>query len=110
MNWKEIVGAIAAGWLVFKTWWSRISPIISPIVKEIEEDALTGVINKADRKKIAMDTVNALQTAGVIKLNWIEKLLVSWVIDYIAQRLPDWEVSSTIQNVLAQVEAAKPKA
>ena len=24
MNWKEIVGAIAAGWLVFKTWWNKI--------------------------------------------------------------------------------------
>jgi hypothetical protein len=100
INLKEIAAVVAAGYLLCKNWWDKIAPVLTPVVKEVEQMALDGKIDMADRKKIAMDIIAQLEINGTIKLSYLQKLLVSMIVDALAKRLPDFSVSKEITGVI----------
>lgn len=100
INMNAIIAVIVAGWITIKKWWNKMAPILTPLIQEAEQLALAGKIDKAARKQLVMDGIKALQTNGIIKLNWLEMLLVGRVVDYIAGKLPDFDVSQSLKNNL----------
>jgi hypothetical protein len=99
---KEVLAVAAAGYLFCKNWWDRISPILTPLVQDVEQKALDGKIDASDRKAIAMDMLAKLQSNGTIKLSYLQNLLASAVINALAQRLPDWETTKAIKDGIAK--------
>jgi hypothetical protein len=104
MHTKEILEGFLAVCAFLRVWWNRLAPILTPIVKEVEADALAGKIQKEQRKQIVMDTINAMQKSGIIKLNTIEQMAAPFIVDYIAQKLPDWEASSNVKKIIEEVQ------
>ena len=101
--WDKILAGVLIAWAWMQLWWARIAPIIEPIVKEAEQLALDGKIDLEDRKQLAMNAVAKLQKDGTIKLSWVQKILVSKIIDIIANRLPNFTVSQSIKEVVTNV-------
>ena len=100
---KEVLATAAVLWAGLQVWWAKFAPVIEPIVREIEADCLAGEITKDQRKQIAMDTIDAFQKNGTIKLSWIQKLVLSKVVDIIADRLPNFKVSQSVKDIIAQL-------
>ena len=98
INITEIIGTCATVYYFLLRWYNRLKPILSPVVHEIEKMAIDGVIDKADRKQIALDTVKDLQDGGVIKLNWLEKLVIPIMIDRIADKLPNFRITQMVTS------------
>jgi hypothetical protein len=103
MHLKLIGSTLLAIWLWLKLWWDRLSPIIIPIVKDVEQKAQDGTIDLADRKKIAMNAIALLQQEGKIKLNYVEWLIVGKLVDWAAERLPDFQLTKDIKTAVTQV-------
>jgi len=94
--WKEITGIIATVGIVYAWIKAKIKkwkPIIEPMIKEAEQRAMDGVIDKADRKAIVMEGIKSLEANGTIKLNFITRLIVSKVVDRLAEKLPDFKIN-----------------
>jgi hypothetical protein len=103
INWKEIAGAMALAWAGLQVWWAKFAPIIEPIVKEAEQMALDGTITCDKRKKFVMDAIAKFEDAGTIKMNFIERIIVGKIVDIIATRLPDFQVSKDVTDVMKQL-------
>jgi hypothetical protein len=93
MNVSEVTGSISGLAIItaIKLWYNKIKPIITPMIKEAENDAKDGIIDKADRKHIVMVGIKEAEKNGYIKLNIISRFFISKVVDFIATRLPDFE-------------------
>lgn len=92
------IAGLIAGWYIAKKWIDEISRHIEPILKDVEQKALDGVINKADRKDIAMNEIARLKATGKLKLNFLSMLILSKVVDVVAGKLPDFKVSQAVKN------------
>ena len=95
--------ALLVVWGFLKKWIGGITSIAEPLIKEAEQMALDGKIDKADRKKLVMDGITMLEAQGKIKLNFIEKMIISMIVDKIAAKLPDYVVSKEAAGVLTQL-------
>lgn len=91
----SIVGIIGA-WYVIKKQWEDVCRIAEPVVKMFEQQALDGVIDKADRKALAMETIRCLEADGKIKLNFISRMILSKVVDAVANKLPNFIVAKNV--------------
>ena len=94
-------GKAILGWIGQK--WTQIAPIAIPLIIEAEKLAADGKIDRADRKQIVMDGLKLAQDKGMFKLNYIESLLLPFVVDQIAQALPDIKVSQNAQMIVATI-------
>ena len=81
--------------------WAKISPMVQPIIKEVEAAAADGTISLSERKKIAMSAIASAEKQGVIKLNWITRWVLGIIVDKVAQKLPDIEVSKLAPGLVA---------
>lgn len=90
------VSAILGGiWIKIKQIYKKISPLIEPSVKRAEDLARDGVINRKDRKEIAMGFIQDAQDQKIIrKLGFFEKMILSKVVDILAQKLPDFKFNT----------------
>ena len=100
---KEVLATAAVLWAGLQVWWAKFAPVIEPIVKEAEQLALDGSIDCADRKKLVMDTIDLLQKNGTIKLGFVEKIIIGKIVDIIAKRLPDFQVSKDVTDVMQKL-------
>lgn len=100
---KMIASMIASAWILLQLWWAKIAPIIEPVVKQLEQDCLDGKITKVQRKQLAMATLVSMQEKGIIKLSVLQKLFASYIINIIAERLPDFEATQAVKDVIAQL-------
>ncbi len=98
-----LAGVMAAGWKI-KATWDKIAKAAGPIIAEIEARAKDGVLTKADRKAIAMVGIRELEETGKIKLNIITRWLVSIVVDYIAGKLPDFQISQDVTGIVDRAQ------
>ena len=89
------------GWCGEK--WTTLKPILTPVIEKAEELAQDGVIDKVDRKQLVTLTLDTLQKQNIVKLNFIEKWIISIVIDYMARRLPDFKVTQQVEDVMAGI-------
>ena len=83
--------------------WTKLSPIILPIVIEVEQISLAGPITPQAKKRLAMDTLHLLEQRGIIKLNWIQEQVLSVVIDHVAESLPSPDVSAQVKQIVAEL-------
>lgn len=86
-------GCLTAG-LIFRkvmAFVSHMAVVLQPTVQDAENRAKDHLIDRADRKAIAMNGVRDLENAGVIKLNFVTRFVVSKVVDDVAQMLPDFK-------------------
>jgi len=88
-----IIGTMSGGVFKIKSLWVRYTPLVQPIVEDVEQRAADGRIDKDDRKALALHLIKELETSGNIKLNFITRFIISRVIDCVAQKLPDFEVT-----------------
>ena len=84
------LGTITAVFLFLHRWYGTLKTILEPIVKDAEQRAKDGIIDKTDRKELALALVAQLQVQGKIKLNFITKFIVGHVINHLAEKLPDF--------------------
>jgi len=91
----SIVGILGA-WYVIKKKWEYLCRIAEPVVKKYEQQALDGVIDKADRKELAMEFIKSLEADGKLKLNFITRRILSLVVDKVADKLPNFVVSQEV--------------
>jgi len=104
INTKEILASLAGAWFIFRMWWNRIEPMVKPIIEEAEQLALDGKIDANDRKKLVMSAISILEKDGKIKLNFLERLLIGKIVDIVAKKLPDWNVSKNVKEVMVQAQ------
>ena len=98
--WHNIGAGIVAAYLFCKLWYMKLEPILTPLIKDVEARAADGIINLADRKAILMEGLQIAQTQGLLKLNFIEKIIVSKIVDMIAEKLPDINISKNASQVI----------
>lgn len=79
----------------------KIIKCLPQIVAEVEKAMADGVINAAERKEIAMKTVNILATEFGLKLNGITIWVISYLIDQIAQKLPSKDIK--IPDIIVKI-------
>lgn len=103
VNWQAIGGILLAVWLFIKNWYKNFSSVITPVVGEVEKLAQDGKIDKADRKAIALKTMEVLQAQGKVKINFIEKMILGKLIDLAAEKLPDFAVSKSVTDTVKTV-------
>jgi hypothetical protein len=102
MNWQAIIASsgILGIYLTAKRWFAEINKILDPLVQECEQLAQDGVIDKNDRKKLVLSAVANLEKQGKVKLNFITRLIVVKVVDIIAAKLPDYNISKEARELL----------
>jgi len=103
---KLSLSAIGAGLLVLwwkvKSFWAFWSPVIEALVKEIEEKAKDGVIDKADKKAIALKAIDLIAEKKGKKIGWLEKVIISWLIDRYAGKLIPHDI--IIPDIISKVQ------
>lgn len=113
IGWGLVVGAITRG-VIMKTlvarivaWFGgdimqKIVKCIPQIVKEAEKAMQDGKIDAAERKALAVATVQIVADQFGIKLSGIMKWVVSVIIDNIAKKLParDIEIPDIIKQAI----------
>jgi len=84
--------AVISGFIVkVKNTYTALSPIVEPFIKDVEERAKDHKIDKEDRKALAMTLIREAQEHCKLKqFGFFEKMIVSKVIDYVAEKLPDF--------------------
>lgn len=100
MEWGALLGTGLAAWLWFRSWYEKLAKILQPIIEDIEARARDGVIDKADRKAVALRAVANLLAEKKIKLNFLERIFVAKVIDSLAEKLPDFTLSKDAQALV----------
>lgn len=109
INWKEVLPVVLAIWYFTKKWFDRISAIVEPVIAEAEKLAQDGTIDKKDRKALVMRAISILEAQKTIKLNFLSRMFVSWLVDRVASALPDFEVTQAAGRALCQA-TGKPDA
>jgi len=103
MKWSTIIPALLAAWYFIKRWIDKISKVVEPLVGEAEKLAQDGKIDKDDRKKLVMLAIANAEKDGKIKLNFLQRLVISKIVDMIAQKLPDIQVSKDANELINKV-------
>jgi hypothetical protein len=105
---KTVVPSVLALWILVKKQIDEYSKIINPILQEVEQRALDGKIDKDDRRKIALCGLKNLEKEGKVKLNFITRIIVVKLIDYLAKKLPDYYISENMNEILNPERDKKP--
>lgn len=109
INWQEAAIAGVTAWLTLNRWIATWSKILQPIVESAENMAKDGIIDKADRKALALQALAILEKQGKVKLNIISRWVVGRLIDDLARNLPDYKISQEVKTLLdGQTNLMKP--
>ena len=117
----KIAGIIAAVTLIMArikkvvAWcvdnWAKLSPMIEPIIKEVETAAADGLITREERKKIAMVAIANAEKQGLIELNPITRWIIGKIVDKVAEKLPDIDMAkksaALVADAIAQTRGGK---
>ena len=96
MHLKEILSFVSATAAAVYAWYIKWRPNIDPIIANVEQRALDGKIDRADRKAVAMDFIQQAQASGKFKMGLLTQLLMPFLVDFIANQLPDSDVSKIV--------------
>ena len=100
MNFHALWGFLVLAYIFCKNWYAKLEPILIPLIKDVEERAAKGTINLNDRKAILMEGLDIAQQQKILKLNFVERIIVSKIVDIIAQKLPDITVSQNASSII----------
>lgn len=88
---SALFATIGAVWLKAKAIYKHLAPLLEGFIKDAEQRAKDGLIDKKDRKELAMYLITKAQEQGKLRqFGFIEKMVMSKVIDIIAEKLPDF--------------------
>ncbi len=107
ISFKKIIAKIkqGVGWLQAE--WTKVAPIVWPIVIEVEQMSLAGPMDGPAKKKLALDILAVLEKNGKVKLNLIQRWAVGRAIDYLAEKLPSFDISKEIKQAIEEIKQAK---
>jgi len=98
------VGISAVGiWATIQHWFNLLSKRVEPVIAEIEKRSKDGIIDRKDRKAIAMKTLAQLEAQKIIKLNFLSRFFISIVVDKIAKKMPNFNVSAEASKAIDDV-------
>ena len=100
IEYAAYIGTICLIWARAVKWYNIIAKILTPIIKAAEQMSKDGKVEKNERKKLVMMAIDSLQVEGKIKLNLITRVIVSKVVDRIAEKLPDFTISQTAVDIV----------
>ncbi len=100
INLHAIWASVLLVYLFCKKWYGKLEPILLPLIKDVEQRAIDGKIGLDDRKAVLMKGLDIAQAQGLIKLNFLEKIIVSKIVDIIAEKLPDIQVSNNASSII----------
>ena len=89
---SAVFATIGGVWLKIKNIYENLAPLLDGFIKDAEQRAKDGLIDKKDRKELAMFFITQAQAQGKLrKFGFIEKMVVSKVVDVLAEKLPDFK-------------------
>jgi hypothetical protein len=68
--------------------WQKIVKCVPAIVAEVEKKMADGVITPAERKDLVLSTVDIVAAQFGVKLGWMAKMVIGWIVDQVAKKLP----------------------
>ena len=68
--------------------WDKLVKCIPAIVAEVEKAMQDGRIDAAERKALALKVVDVVASEFGIKFGWIARMVIGWIIDAVARKLP----------------------
>ncbi len=101
---KQVVAWCKTTFAKLSAEWTKLSPIIIPLVIEAENLCLAGEIKKEQRKKFVMDAIELCKKKGLIKLNFFSSAVVSMVVDKLAESIPNFDVSKELKQVIDELK------
>lgn len=94
-----VLATLGALWAKAKVIYKKLEPLLKGFIEEAEERAKDGTIDKSDRKALAMRLIEDAQKNGDLrKFGFLERLIISKIIDIIAQKLPDFTFNKKPDN------------
>ena len=93
---SAIVATATVIWWRVKVFWDFWSPVIEEIVAYIEELAKDKVIDKSDRKKIALKAIDLIALKKGKKIGLLERMLINWLIEKYAGKLIPHDITIPI--------------
>jgi len=101
IEYAAYIGTACVIWGRAVKWYTRVAKVVTPIIQAAEEMSKDGKVDKADRKKLVMMAIEGIAAeSGKIKLNFITRIIVSKIVDRIAEKLPDFRISSQAVDIL----------
>ena len=109
MNWNGIIPGVIAIWFISKKWLNDMARILEPVIQEAERQAQDGLIDKTDRKKLVMMAIEELQKAGNIKISPLTRLILPFIVDFLANKLPNYNVTKGAKEAFTIAKFDKQK-
>lgn len=100
INFNGVITGAVAVYFIAKHWLDEMAKVLEPVIEEAEKQAQDGTIDKADRKKLVMMAIQELQKAGKIKISPLTRLILPWIVDWLANKLPDYNVTKSAKEAL----------
>ncbi len=99
--WQSILFC-ATVWIYLKhsTW---VNKILKPMIVRAEELAKDGVFDLKDRKTFIMEAIKRLEEDKKIKVPFLLRPVLSFVVDKVAQALPDLKIDQKAFDVLTDL-------
>lgn len=104
MELKLSVGGLLAALYFLKRAIDDIFKVAEPICAEVEKMALDGIIDKTERKALAMKAIALAEQQRMIKLNFLNRRIISFIVDRIASKLPNFKVSQASKGLIAEAK------
>ena len=104
LEYAATLGAILLIWNRIKKIYNDLAKIAEPVIREVEKRSQDGKINQEDRKQIVMVGINEAEKEGKIKLNFITRRILSIIVDKIAAKLPDFNISKGVIEIVDKAQ------
>ena len=104
IEYVAILGTFLLFWNRVKRIYNELAKIAEPVIKEVEKRSQDGKINQEDRKQIVMIAINEAEKEGKIKLNFITRRILSIIVDKIAAKLPDFNISKGVIEIVDKAQ------
>ncbi len=102
---SALIATATIVWWKVKSFWAFWGPVVEQIVQEIENRAKDGLIDKADRKAIALKAIDLVAQKKGKKIDILTKWGISWLIDrYAGKLIPHDIVIPDVVNIVTDKE------
>lgn len=72
--------------------WRKLVNCLPAIVLEVEQAMKDGKITAAERKQLALKVVDEVAVQFGVKLGWLARLVIGWLINMLARKLPSKDI------------------
>ena len=101
---NTILPILLTTWILIKRWLAEIKKILEPLILQCESMAKDGVIDRIERKEILLKAIALLEKDGKIKLSFLQRFFLGYVVNWLAKKLPDFTISQNTQELLTRAK------